>query len=273
MKRSRTIDLWLLTILVLILVVVVSGRQLRQRLAEWQYERSTPSKEVIADIVDPPTKPLEEIKENVEGSLSSAVKTDTHTAVPTALNRTVPFTSQAPTGKWDQHHEEYCEEASALMVGRYLHDRDITGPDDAEAGLLELEQWEIEHFGFFESTTAEQTAAMIHDVYGLDATVSQAVNADSIKQALADSSLIILPTAGRELHNPYFKQPGPVYHMLVVKGFAADGRFITHDPGTRRGADFVYKASTLIQAVGDYNNNDPAHGQKIMIVVSKSQST
>ena len=47
---------------------------------------------------------------------------------------------------------------------------------------------------------------------------------------------VLLPAAGRLLRNPYFSGQGPLYHMLVVKGYTRDGKIITDDPGTRLAA-------------------------------------
>lgn len=240
-------------------------RPIKQRFWQWQYELTRPT--LVVDQASLTTEVILPKSDSSQAISQSEPPTKAKQEIPRALNYQVPFTSQAPKTNWDTRHEEYCEEASALMVGRYFNGREINGPDDAETGLFELEQWQLQHFGFFESTTAEQTARMIADVYNLNATVEGNVMDQSIKQVLSDGGLVILPTAGQKLGNPYFKQPGPVYHMLVVKGFTNNNRFITNDPGTRRGADYIYKSSTLLGAIGDYNNNDPVHGDKVMIVV------
>jgi len=79
------------------------------------------------------------------------------------------------------------------------------------------------------------------------------------------------------LNNPNFKQPGPIYHMLVIKGYNS-WEFITNDPGTRKGNSFKYPYSTLINAVHDWNHDlavggmteaEMAQGAKVMIAVSR----
>lgn len=278
-----------ITIVVLVLVSLFIGL-FQQRLGQWWYERTKPTElpnpttlDTQTDYVTKPNLPeTEETKErknerteeqaeprqqDVHSSISSSVH-----SLPDSLNLAVPFTSQAPHANWDARHEEYCEEASALMAGRYFQGRVIENPDDADAAMRELETWQLEHFGYFESTTAAETEAMIEDVYDLTVTIVSDVTADAMKQTLAGGSLVILPAAGRELGNPYFQRPGPIYHMLIVKGYTADGRFITNDPGTRRGADFVYTADRLLNAVGDYNHGDPTNGEKVMLVVTNSES-
>ena len=61
---------------------------------------------------------------------------------------------------------------------------------------------------------------------------------------------MLVPTAGRELGNPYYKQPGPIYHFLVIRGYTSK-YLITNDVGTRRGEEYKYKFDILINAVHD----------------------
>lgn len=70
------------------------------------------------------------------------------------------------------------------------------------------------------------------------------------------------------LGNPYFTPPGPIYHMLVIKGYNLT-EFITNDPGTRRGADYVYSYQTLMKAIHDWNNGNVESGKSATISVQK----
>lgn len=190
--------------------------------------------------------------------------------IPAELNLAVPFTSQAPHGVWDEAHEDYCEEASALMADRFFARASIGTPDDADQAMGSLVAWEEAHLPESKSTTAAETKQMIEANFPLTVTLSTDVTLAGIKRALASGQLVLVPAAGRELGNPFFTAPGPVYHMLVIKGYTADGRLITNDPGTRHGADYVYDADTLLNAVGDWNNGDPAHGQSVVLLVSRT---
>ena len=71
------------------------------------------------------------------------------------------------------------------------------------------------------------------------------------------------------LGNPYYKQPGPIYHALVLKGYTKDGKFITNDPGTKRGADYLYDPQVILNAMHEWNSGDVEHGRKMAIVVEK----
>lgn len=167
----------------------------------------------------------------------------------------VPFTAQAPTGNWDELHNEACEEASALMADAYFRgNRDATIPASvAEAEISKLTEWQKKNLGYYLSITTAETERMIKEVYGLNTKILENYSEDDFKRELTEGHLIIFPANGRLLHNPNFRAPGPVYHMLVIKGYDRNG-FITNDPGTRKGQNYPYSYATLYDAGGDYSH-------------------
>lgn len=189
-------------------------------------------------------------------------------SIPEELNLDVPFTPQAPHANWDYTHEEACEEAAVLMAGRYFRGQGISGADDAEKGLQEIIGWEKENLGFFESTTAEETVRVIKGIYGLNAQVIENPTVGQTKVALAQGKLVLSPSAGREIGNPFYKSPGPLYHILLIKGYTKD-KFITNDAGTKRGENYPYVFKTVLDANHDWNGGNVGDGRKLMIVVSR----
>lgn len=196
-------------------------------------------------------------------------------ALPSSVNLAVPFTVQAPFAHWDHTHEEACEEAAALMVNRYWDKAGIKNqkaekipPQEAEKAIQDLVAFQKKRYGFFESTTAKETARFIEDKWGY-ATIDLIENPTlaQIKRELAAGFPIIVPAAGRKLGNPYFKRPGPLYHMLVIKGYTADGWIITNDAGTRRGADYRYRLNVLLNAIHNWNGGKVESGRKVAIIV------
>jgi hypothetical protein len=186
-----------------------------------------------------------------------------------SVNLDITFVSQAPHKVWDADHEDFCEEAAALMSASYIRgDRSVADINVAEAALQDAKAWELSVFGYFESTTAVQTARMLTEHFGISAVdvVANPTEAQLISW-LADGKAVIVPAAGRMLGNPNFTGQGPLYHMLVLKGYTADGRFITNDPGTRKGADYLYERSVIMEAMHDWNNGDVNNGAKVVIVV------
>lgn len=211
--------------------------------------------------------------------LLSLLPATVRAALPSSINLAVPFTSQAPFANWDRTHEEACEEAAILMVHWYWEGKSSKGirnkgegksKEEAEKAILDLVRFQKKQYGFFESTTALQTAQLIKDRWGhTNVDVIANPTLAQIKRELAAGNPVIVPAAGRSLGNPNFKRPGPLYHMLVIKGYIKDGWLITNDAGTRRGADYRYKASVLMNAMHDWNGGRVKSGRKVMIVVRK----
>jgi len=155
-----------------------------------------------------------------------------------------------------------------LMVASYINKQPIVDPADADKKMLALRDFELKKFGYFQDTTASETAVILREYFKLSKVeVVSDPTSTQIKTALAAGKAVIVPAAGRKLGNPNFKTPGPLYHMLVIKGYLKNGDFITNDPGTRKGADYSYKAETIMQANHDWNGGNVEAGRKVMIVV------
>lgn len=188
------------------------------------------------------------------------------------IHSKVPFTSQAPYANWDETRKEACEEASALMVGRYFRgDREDTiDPADADQAILEMVEWQTANFGGHFDLTLEQEQQLIAAFYPNLRTEIVPASAERIVEDLQKGNLIILPAAGQALGNPYFRAPGPIYHMLVVIGVRGT-KFITNDPGTKRGKDYLYDQKTLLSAVHEWTGGPATinNGRAVMLVVGK----
>jgi hypothetical protein len=192
--------------------------------------------------------------------------------MPESNTLAVPFTPQAPTGNWDALHNEACEEASAIMANAFLTgSKTITLPAaQVEEEITGLTKWQDENLGYHKDTTAAETAAMITGFYGLKTKLIENYSLSDIKKELNLGHIIILPVNGQEIGNPYYKQPGPIYHMLVIRGYNSAG-LITNDSGTKRGLNYNYTFNTLYQAGADWNHLTKTIDQtkKIIIVVEK----
>ena len=192
-------------------------------------------------------------------------------SLPTSINLAVPFTSQAPHGNWDEPYQESCEEASVYMVHAYFSgvDEGQIPPDTADAELLKVIDFENELYGFYQDTTAEQAGMFAELMYGHTYTVLTDPTIEDIQRALVAGHPVIVPAAGRLLGNPYFTAPGPVYHMLVIRGYTQDGQFIVNDPGTFRGEAYLYDFDTIMSAMHDWNDgNEITEGKKAVLVLS-----
>ena len=190
------------------------------------------------------------------------------TPLPERVTLNVPFTTQAPYGKWVQPYEDACEEASVLMVRAFLAGETGRIPaTEADREIIAMTDFEAEQYGLHHSTSMAETKRFLEALYPeLEAEILPMTGTESVLRLLAQGHPVILPVNGREINNPNFQNGGPPYHVLVVKGYTPT-HFITNDPGTRLGEGFVYTHEDLTDAVHDWNGGDVRHGEQIMMIL------
>lgn len=273
MKR---VQLWLL----LALIALGLGYSLRGQIREFIYSASQPAlPSAIVYIAPTSTQP-----EATPTSTAPIVRPDKAPAptpkpvptdplvwtgdLPSELNLKIPFLLQAPKQNWVQPFEDACEEASLIMVDAFYRGR--TANYEADEGIdaiLKVVAFEDAEYGYNKDTTSADVAKTAQEFYGYSKTIVTDATEAKIKAVLANGYPVIVPAYGKALLNPNFRNGGPEYHMLVIKGYTKDGQWITNDPGTRRGADYIYPKQRLLDAIHDFNAEDMRQGRKLMIVV------
>lgn len=184
----------------------------------------------------------------------SKAKQDTQKFIPKDVFLRVPFTSQAPLGNWqDARFELGCEEASILMAMLWVEGKQIT-PAGAQKAIIAISDFEQKKYGFFQDTSSKDTVKMMKDYFRYENVEAvERIGASDIEMELAKGNVVIVPVNGQKLGNPFYKAPGPVEHMLLIKGYDAKKKeFIVNDSGTKRGEGFRYKESILEAALQDY---------------------
>jgi len=174
--------------------------------------------------------------------------------IPSTFDVQVPFAPQAPFANWDLPYQEACEEASLIMAYKYFANEPLNKKimDDE---IKDLVDWQLEKLGHYTDTDLKEVEFIANEYFGLNTEISIEVTEENIKKQLILGNLIIIPASGRDLDNPNFTEPGPIFHMLVIRGYDRN-EFITNDPGTRNGWKFKYKYDNLIEAVHDLGKFD-----------------
>jgi hypothetical protein len=198
-------------------------------------------------IIDRP--PLLQRSSSESNSSSRSIPSSSASSHPASLLIKVPFAPQSPFAVWDQLHEEACEEMSLIMVHHFIAGTSLS-MTEAETEVQDMVAWERAH-QYADDVNATQLGEIAKSLYGYHIRVLTNVTADMLRQELALGNPIIIPAAGRALHNPYFSGAGPFYHMLVVIGYSGDG-FITNDPGTKQGSQYWYSSDVLLNALHDW---------------------
>ncbi len=191
--------------------------------------------------------------------LSTPKFTQTKTVAASAIYLSVPFTVQAPDADWSEPWKEGCEEAALLMVEAYLKgDRAATLPvGETKAKINAMVDWQHEKFGGHHDLGLADIVTIAKDYMGSKtARIKENATFDDIRNELRAGHPVILPLAGQKLKNPYFKQPGPPYHVFVITGFEGKD-FISNENGTKRGHDYKYSQTILENAWHDYVKGQP----------------
>lgn len=168
-----------------------------------------------------------------------------------AKNISVPFTTQAPDGKWIQPWQDLCEEASILMVDQFYRNGTL---DKKRAKQLLLHIFEVKnkHYGKSLDESTEKITALINNFLAWEAVIVEQPTIEQIKAQIDSNQPVIIPVSGKDLQNPHFRSGGPRYHVLVISGYDDEKQeFITQEPGTHLGLDFRYPYGTIMGANHD----------------------
>lgn len=172
----------------------------------------------------------------------------------------VPFTVQAPEQEWkDSRFQDACEEASVLMAVKWAKGEKIVldkaGRRAVHNEIIKMADYQQKKYKNYHDTSAADTASRLLSGYFKYEKweIKKDITIKEIISYLEKGKVVIVPTDGRLLKNPYFTAPGPERHMVLIKGYDyATKRFITNDPGTKRGENYRYPEKVLYSAIVDY---------------------
>lgn len=174
----------------------------------------------------------------------------------------VPFTSQSPYGKWsDLRQEDGCEEASVLMAIKWARNEKLT-KDIALKEILGSSDYTLKKYKEYRDVSLTDTVNwIIKDYFKYQkAVVKENITLKEIISEINKGNVILAPVNGQKIHNPYYTAPGPINHMIVIRGYDSEKKvFITNDAGTRRGELYKYNEQVLYKAIRAYptGNHEP----------------
>lgn len=193
-----------------------------------------------------------------------------------ATNDSVPFLTQAPLAQWeDQRQQDGCEEAAAIMAMAWVRGEKTIDKTQGRNLIIEISEFEQDKYGEYRDVYVDDLVDWVFkDWFKYDKVkVLKEVTLEQLKEELTKGNLILAPTNGQILKNPNFKAPGPERHMLIIKGYDDNQKkFITNDPGTRKGENYCYDENVLFTAINAYPTGYHQKIEKIeksVIIVSK----
>ncbi len=189
--------------------------------------------------------------------------------VPESYDIKIPFISQAPFGVWDELHDDACEEASLLLIHYYLQNINPS-KNQMDLDIRALVDYQIEKYGKHKDLTSKEVVDLAHEYLKYqDVRIVYDFTWGDLKKEISQNKPVIIPAVGRLLNNPYFTAPGPIYHMLVIRGYNQT-HLITNDVGTRRGEAYTYTYDVLDDAIHDWTGDYDTilSGRRAYIVIN-----
>lgn len=203
------------------------------------------------DVKEPPPEILpEEVTPKINTEIDSKETSDKK-----IILHDVPFTSQAPLANWeDERQQDGCEEASVLMAVKWGRQESLNN-QEALQEILAASDYILEKYGEYRDTDLDDVLNwLIKDYFKYEkAEIKKDVTINDLVIELENNRVIIIPANGQALKNPNFTAPGPLNHMLLIRGYDPIKKvFITNDPGTRNGNLYEYPENVLYAALRTY---------------------
>ena len=170
----------------------------------------------------------------------------------------VPFTVQAPYGFWSEKPwSGYAEEAIVLMLTRWATDESLESANDKANNLSLWGSWFIEQFGQAPNQNLDQIQAALASTGNFSALeILDKPSIPVLLQSLELGRLLVIPINGKTLESPYYGDPAPEHHVLLLIGVNPDaGTFVVHDPGTSRGRALEYDQEKILESIQDLDGS------------------
>ncbi|MBU1164455.1 C39 family peptidase [Patescibacteria group bacterium] len=195
--------------------------------------------------------------------------------LPSYVRHDVPFTAQAPFGDWNDVKQDYgCEEASIFMAIKWIEDKPFT-KEEARDAIIDMAEFQLENYNHHHDTSIADTLKLLNDYYKYTNAFAQySIGIDDIRNELANGSVVVIPIYGRFVDNPFYSDPAPTYHQVLVVGYDNNTQeLIVHDPGTSRGKNFRYTYEEITNSLIDYETgkDEPLVQRRTAMLVIQPQ--
>ncbi|MDP2737002.1 MAG: C39 family peptidase, partial [bacterium] len=161
-----------------------------------------------------------------------------------------------------------------LMAVKWAREQSLT-KQEALKEIIGSSDFTLKKYNEFRDITLSDTLDwIIKDYFDYQkAELKENITVNDIINELKNGRVIIAPMNGQLLHNPNYTAPGPIHHMMVIRGYdSLKNIFITNDPGTRRGELYEYDTDIFFKAISDYPTGyhiSASQIEKNIIVVEK----
>lgn len=168
----------------------------------------------------------------------------------------VPFTSQAPEGKWVEPWDNACEETSMVMVESYYRGNWSLSVEKSKKEIQNVLDKKHTLLGVSKDESPEAIVQLINQVYERQAELVKDISVEKMKHEIDGGYPVIIAFDARLVENPNFLSQ-ITYHVAVIVGYDDQTQeFLVHDPGTSNGKQFRYGYAELLEANKRYTVRD-----------------
>ncbi len=190
-------------------------------------------------------------------------------ALPPSVTLGVPFYMQAPDNKRVLPWTEACSEANLVLAAYYIQNKVLT-KDQFKKDILAMTKVQDKFFDTYIEIPMVELKKLYDRFYPKIGTskIIENPTIEQIKEELSQGNIVIVPTAGKELNNPYYLEYAPRFHTVLIRWYD-DKYFYANDVGISRGENFPYLQEVIMEANHDLVDGDISQWAKRILVIEK----
>ena len=181
-----------------------------------------------------------------------------------------PYYTQAPDGDRKLPWSMLCSEAN-LVLAAYAVKGKTLSKEQFKKEMLAMIPLQEKAFGTYFSIPMHDLKSVYDTIYpDIGKTwILDNPSIDDIKSQLAQGHLVIAPTAGKLLGNPFFINGWPTFHTILIIWYD-DTYFYTNEVGMSNGENYRYTHDTVMYAMHDFvRNGNVTQWAKLVMVIEK----
>jgi hypothetical protein len=192
------------------------------------------------------------------------------TILPPSVYIHTPYYSQAPDGNRNLPWSMLCSEANLVLAAYAVQNRELSKQQFKEE-MLAMIPIQEKAFGTYFSIPMRDLKGLYDTMYPNvgNTRILENPSLKDMKSQLAKGNLIIAPTAGRLLENPFFINGWPRFHTILIVWYD-DTHFYVNEVGMSNGENFKYTHANVMHAMHDFVKKwDITKGAKLVMVVER----
>lgn len=181
-----------------------------------------------------------------------------------------PYYTQAPDGDWKLPWSMLCSEAN-LVLAAYAVQWKPLSKEQFKKEMRAMIPLQENAFGTYFSIPMHELKSVYDTIYPDTGKtwILDNPSVDDIKAELAQGHLVIVPTAGKLLNNPFFVNGWPTFHSILVVWYD-ETHFYVNEVGMSNGKNHKYTHDTVMFAMHDFvKNGDVIQWEKLVMVIKK----